>query len=247
MGQINSRGNRELSKIRNELRKFLTRVPIGDADDDHTLTHSLGAKSAMVIKSDLETILGPIDESDDLEWDKAIAVAKAGSGINIKNARTAEQRRVALNGDEQRHLDAEEVTMTSQKGVIPVIIAVALAAFLQGHVQSSINAGSLFARLLGVDMDNPVNSEVKDADWETGAMNASPFLVAALVGAPASLPTNYYIGRRGALMVSAWLIIASSIASAFAKTWQQLLGYRIIGGVGMSPSNRHCSPCCCRS
>ena len=247
MGQINSRGNRELSKIRNELRKFLTAAWTGDAWGDHTLTHPVGVESATVIKSDLETILGPIDESDDLQWDKAIAVAKAGSGINIKNARTAEQRRVALDGDEQRHLDAEEVTMTSQKGVIPVIIAVALAAFLQGHVQSSINAGSLFAELLGVDMDNPVNSEVKDGDWETGAMNASPFLVAALVGAPASLPTNYYIGRRGALMVSAWLIIASSIASAFAKTWEQLLGYRIIGGVGESSFSCHDPPRCCIS
>jgi hypothetical protein len=38
MGQINSRGNRELSKIRKELRKFLTGAPTGDAGSDHTLT-----------------------------------------------------------------------------------------------------------------------------------------------------------------------------------------------------------------
>lgn len=125
----------------------------------------------------------------------------------------------------------------SQKGMLPVILAVALAAFLQGHVQSSINAASLYADLLGVSEpagdSGPASTELSPRDWEIGAMNASSFLVAALLGAPASLPTNYYIGRRGSLIVSAVLIIVSSIASAFARNWIELLGFRVIGGVGM--------------
>lgn len=138
-----------------------------------------------------------------------------------------------MSEEESRHLEAERTKLSSQKGIIPVIVAVALAAFLQGHVQSSINAGSLFTKLLRVtEAKEGQSSHLFVGDWQTGAMNAIPFLVAAVLGAPASLPTNYYIGRRGSLMISAALIISSSIASAFATTWKELLGYRVIGGIG---------------
>ncbi|KAL2875899.1 hypothetical protein SGCOL_008895, partial [Colletotrichum sp. CLE4] len=56
---------------------------------------------------------------------------------------------------------------------------------------------------------------------------------AAIVGAPMSLPLNYWMGRRGAIAVAAALIFASSLASGFVHTWQQLLGVRIINGLGM--------------
>ncbi|WXC52845.1 hypothetical protein QX201_012512 [Fusarium graminearum] len=65
-----------------------------------------------------------------------------------------------------------------------------------------------------------------------GAMNAIPFLTAAFPGTVLSLPVNYCLGRRGALGLSALLIIASSIGSGFAHTWQQILGARVVGGIG---------------
>ncbi|CAF3453917.1 unnamed protein product [Fusarium graminearum] len=64
-----------------------------------------------------------------------------------------------------------------------------------------------------------------------GAMNAIPFLTAAFPGTVLSLPVNYCLGRRGALGLSALLIIASSIGSGFAHTWQQILGARVVGGI----------------
>lgn len=63
-------------------------------------------------------------------------------------------------------------------------------------------------------------------------MNAIPFLTAAFPGTVLSLPVNYCLGRRGALGLSALLIIASSIGSGFAHTWQQILGARVVGGIG---------------
>ncbi|CAG1964982.1 unnamed protein product [Fusarium graminearum] len=66
-----------------------------------------------------------------------------------------------------------------------------------------------------------------------GAMNAIPFLTAAFPGTVLSLPVNYCLGRRGALGLSALLIIASSIGSGFAHTWQQILGARVVGGIAM--------------
>jgi MFS family permease len=173
-----------------------------------------------------------------------------------------------------------------------IIWTVSLAAFLQGHVQSSINAGSLFAETVGITQPRLINLTASEsnvtfgfvqnainginngtykdtylddfipqngtyngtdpadttplglnmtglgatsiAKWQLGGMNAIPFLTAAFPGAPLSLPVNYCFGRRGALGISALLIIASSLGSAFASTWQQVLGARIVGGIGES-------------
>lgn len=133
-----------------------------------------------------------------------------------------------LDGEERRQLIAERERLFSQKGLVTIICTISLAAFLQGHVQSSINAGSLFART------NSTATGTNLTEWELGGMNASPFLGAALLGAPLSLPVNYCVGRRGALGLSAILIIASSIGAAFSQTWIQVLGARIIGGLGKS-------------
>jgi MFS family permease len=164
------------------------------------------------------------------EWNKAILVAKAGSDAILHvSAESNDDGRLVLTADEKDAIRNEQQKLSSQKGIIAILITVALAAFLQGHVQSSINAGSLYAQTL--HLAGP--GDPKLHDFQLGAMNASPFLTAALLGAPLSVPTNYYIGRRGSLLVSAVLIVASSLASAFAQTWIQLLGVRIIGGVGM--------------
>lgn len=132
-----------------------------------------------------------------------------------------------LDTEERKQLIAERERLFSQKGLVTIICTISLAAFLQGHVQSSINAGSLFARtdIKGTELN----------EWQLGGMNASPFLGAALLGAPLSLPVNYCVGRRGALGLSAILIVASSIGAAFSRTWIQVLGARIIGGLGKSP------------
>ncbi|CAI0655582.1 unnamed protein product, partial [Colletotrichum noveboracense] len=124
--------------------------------------------------------------------------------------------------DEQRKaLKAEREKTFSQSGMKIIIITVALAALLQGHVQASINAGSVFASLLGVSSDDGLQS---GKVWKLGAMNAAPYLAAALLGAPLSLPLNYWMGRRGAIAFAAAFIFASSLASAFIHTWYQLLG-----------------------
>lgn len=120
--------------------------------------------------------------------------------------------------------------------MLSIICTVSLAAFLQGHVQSSINAMSLFVETVGIGIEDhgetQGNGSSRTAQWQLGAMNAIPFLAAAFPGAPLSLPVNYCLGRRGALGLSALLIIASSIGSGFAKTWQQVLGARVVGGIG---------------
>ncbi|KAF4946659.1 hypothetical protein FGADI_11007 [Fusarium gaditjirri] len=134
-----------------------------------------------------------------------------------------------LTEDEKKCIRDEREHVFSQPGMPIIIITVCLAAFLQGHVQASINAADIYA----MDGSNPLHLPKGEETWTSGAMNAMPYFTAALLGSPMSLPINICIGRRGALTVSAFLIIASSIGSAFCQTWLELLLVRIIAGVAM--------------
>ncbi|KAF5538019.1 myo-inositol transport ITR1 [Fusarium phyllophilum] len=135
---------------------------------------------------------------------------------------------IDLTEDEKNCIRDEREHVFSQPGMPIIIITVSLAAFLQGHVQASINAADIYA----MDSTNPLDLP-EEKIWTSGAMNAMPYFTAALLGSPMSLPINICIGRRGALTISAFLIIASSIGSAFCQTWYQLLLVRIIAGVAM--------------
>ncbi|KAF5003939.1 hypothetical protein FDECE_9528 [Fusarium decemcellulare] len=185
--------------------------------------------------------------------------------------------RVTLEEKDIEALVNEREKLFSGKGMLVIILTVSLAAFLQGHFQSSVNAGSMFAETVGIDittrhiainldtsgrefdmrfitdgirgisngtyrddyfssrtgLDVTGHQPSKTAEWQLGGMNAIPFLVAAFPGAPLSLPVNYCFGRRGALVISAWLIVASSLGSAFATKWYHILGARVIAGLAM--------------
>ncbi|KIL94419.1 hypothetical protein FAVG1_02983 [Fusarium avenaceum] len=142
-----------------------------------------------------------------------------------------------LSQDEKDGIVAERERLFSQRGMLVTILTVSLAAFLQGHVQSSINAMSLFVETVGIDIKKQGeargNGANTTAQWQLGSMNAVPFFVAAFPGVLLSLPLNYCLGRRGSLALSALLIIASSVGSGFAITWQQILGARVVGGIAM--------------
>ena len=80
-------------------------------------------------------------------------------------------------------------------------------------------------------------------------VNAAPYMCSAIVyvlsfcwfaplifGASAcwfSDPLHNYLGRRGAIFVSAIFSILSPIGSAFSQTWEQLFVTRLLLGIGM--------------
>jgi len=139
---------------------------------------------------------------------------------------------VQLTADEKLALKREKDSLPSEPTMLVVILTVSLAAFLQGFVQSSINGASLYPETFGLKSDLTMSSPDPTPDWKLGAVNASPFLSAALVGCWLALPTNDLVGRRGSMAIAACLIFASSLGSVFCESWQQLLGVRIIGGIG---------------
>ncbi|KAM0284162.1 hypothetical protein ACHAQH_002152 [Verticillium albo-atrum] len=148
---------------------------------------------------------------------------------------------VQLRDDEKKALRRERDVPLGERGVWTIIATVSLAAFLQGHVQSSFNGGALYDGVFGLhtagDSDDREDTSTKldftGDDWKLGAANASPFLFAALLGCPLALPVNHYLGRKGGVAIAAFLIFVTSIASAFATTWYHLFGIRLINGIGM--------------
>ncbi|KAM0554046.1 hypothetical protein ACHAPJ_007121 [Fusarium lateritium] len=119
----------------------------------------------------------------------------------------------------------------SEKGMWMVILTVSLSAFLQGFVQSSHNGANLFADQWIQDSgDNPVNSRFAFA-------NAAVFFSAAVIGCPLAAPVNSLFGRRGAIILASFLILAASVGSAAipldGNSWALLGGIRLISGVGM--------------
>ncbi|KAF4417406.1 myo-inositol transport ITR1 [Fusarium acutatum] len=181
--------------------------------------NSLAGVSEPVLRKGIDTLCRDLPSLERDEVERAAEVAKNGNYYYrlSKGLITNLSPVVELTQDEKESLVAERERLFSQRGMLIVICTVSLAAFLQGHRQD----------------DTQSNGADSTAQWQLGGMNAIPFLTAAFPGAPLSLPVNYCLGRRGALGFSALLIIASSIGSAFAVTWQQILGARIVGGVAM--------------
>ncbi|KAF5553798.1 myo-inositol transport ITR1 [Fusarium mexicanum] len=202
--------------------------------------NSLAGVSEPVLRKGIDTLCRDLPSLEREEVERAAEVAKNGNYYYrlSKGLITNLSPVVELTQDEKESLVAERERLFSQRGMATIICTVSLAAFLQGHVQSSINAMSLFVETVGIYIQRQDDTQSNGADsaaqWQLGGMNAIPFLTAAFPGAPLSLPVNYCLGRRGALGLSALLIIASSIGSAFAVTWQQILGARIVGGVGLA-------------
>lgn len=176
----------------------------------------------------------------DVEYEDVLRAARVAKDIRTYDhvARNATQTNLLVKLDEQekKGLVSEHDELRGQfRKIFPVVLTVGCAAFLQGHVQASINCASLYAQwfeCLSPDCVDPREDWLWQ--WKLGAANASPWFAAALIGAPSSLLLNFWVGRRGAITVAALMILASSLGSAYVTSWQQLLCVRIVNGVGKS-------------
>jgi hypothetical protein len=84
---------------------------------------------------------------------------------------------VTLTEEERSALINEKDKLLAQsKGLIITVLTVSLAAFLQGHVQSSINGATLFFPQI-----YHIEGTATKKNYIVGATNAAPFLFAAVV------------------------------------------------------------------
>ncbi|KAK8092546.1 MFS general substrate transporter [Apiospora kogelbergensis] len=151
---------------------------------------------------------------------------------------------VALEEEELEALMNERDKLFSERDIMKVTVVVCSAAFLQGHVQASFNSSSLYPKELGVySLSGATDAENIGAQWALGGLNAVPWFAAAILGCTLAPVVNNLFGRKGAIAISASLILVSSIVSGliplFEKDytwidrWRLLFSIRIINGIGM--------------
>ncbi|KAF4581983.1 sugar porter (SP) family MFS transporter [Ophiocordyceps camponoti-floridani] len=108
------------------------------------------------------------------------------------------------------------------------IITCSIGAAVQGWDQTGSNGANLqFPAALGIG-----STQIQDKIL-VGLVNAAPYIGTALFGCWLSDPINNYFGRRGTIFVAANFCLWPVLACAFCDTWVQLLGCRLLLGVGM--------------
>ena len=113
------------------------------------------------------------------------------------------------------------------------IIICSLGAAVQGWDQTGSNGANLsFPVEFGIAAAAGEPNHDRD-NWLVGLVNAAPYIASAFVGCWCSDPLNYLVGRRGAIFVSALILIVTPIGGALTQTWQQLFACRFLMSIGM--------------
>lgn len=85
----------------------------------------------------------------------------------------------------------------------------------------------------GANLTFPQEFGILNDEWLKGVINAAPYIASAGLGCWLSDPINNLIGRRGCIFITALILLATPIGSAFTHSWQTLLVVRLILGIGM--------------
>ncbi|THW76762.1 hypothetical protein D6D17_10408 [Aureobasidium pullulans] len=124
-----------------------------------------------------------------------------------------------------------------------LLIAVAcnsIAAAVQGWDQTGTNGANLFwPDDFGISIaDCGSKDALKDRECGknsllVGLVNAAPYIIITLFAWWISDPLNHYLGRRKTIFLGAMLSLIAPLASSVTQNWSQLLGCRLVLGVGM--------------
>ncbi|KAJ0426043.1 hypothetical protein BJY00DRAFT_272800 [Aspergillus carlsbadensis] len=111
------------------------------------------------------------------------------------------------------------------------IILCSIGAAVQGWDQTGSNGANLkMPEDLGIPETGP---HAERNQWLVGVVNAAPYIASAVIGCWLSDPCNYYLGRRGAIFISAIFCLISPFGQAVSQTWPQLFITRALLGIGM--------------
>ncbi|KAK0554663.1 hypothetical protein OC846_001997 [Tilletia horrida] len=119
------------------------------------------------------------------------------------------------------------------------IFLCSIGAATQGWDQTGSNGANLsFPLEFGINDSDFLapgvpNPKAYDHSWLVGLVNASPYIASALVGCWLSDPLNNYFGRRGAIFITAVILVITPICSGLTQNWYQLFIVRFLLGIGM--------------
>ncbi|PWN47406.1 sugar transporter [Violaceomyces palustris] len=143
-----------------------------------------------------------------------------------------------LNSDQKAALDHEREHKWSHPLTLYLtIFCCSIGAATQGWDQTGSNGANLsFPQEFGIPTGkNPLTGEdyPESHEWLVGLVNAAPYIASALVGCWLSDPLNNFFGRRGCIFITAIILVATPIGSAFTHSWETLFVVRLILGIGM--------------
>ncbi|KAF2107090.1 major facilitator superfamily domain-containing protein [Lophiotrema nucula] len=163
--------------------------------------------------------------------------------VLIFGARLARDKHEALSRYDNEITDLEKALLQDEnektagfwkqsKFFRATIMTASLGGMIQGWTQS-VNNGTIYGMPedLGLQITKP--SKTPDL-WVFGMLNAIPLLSAGLFGTTLADPLQeYYLGRRGSIMVSAAITIATTIGASVTHTVGQLAACRAINGIAL--------------
>lgn len=125
------------------------------------------------------------------------------------------------------------------------VVICSIGAAVQGWDQTGSNGANLsFPIAFGIPdtaelEDGSPNPDAETNLWLVGVINAAPYIASAFLGCWLSDPLNFYLGRRGAIFVSAIFLILTPIGSAVSQTWEQLFVTRLLSKCPRRNSSAH--------
>ncbi|TIA90860.1 hypothetical protein E3P92_02372 [Wallemia ichthyophaga] len=111
-----------------------------------------------------------------------------------------------------------------------LVACCSVGAVVQGMDETVINGAQLF-----YPQDLNINPDVDV--WLFGLVNSAPYLACAVLGCWLTSPLNRFFGRRGTIMITAFLSFATCIWSAVTNSWQHLFVSRLVLGLGIGPKS----------
>ncbi|KAF2766790.1 hypothetical protein EJ03DRAFT_168353 [Teratosphaeria nubilosa] len=142
----------------------------------------------------------------------------------------------SLTADEKDALRDEARTRWKHPLSLYVTIVVcSIGAAVQGWDQTGSNGANLsFPVEFGIGKGETKGDPHQNRDsWLVGLVNAGPYIGSAFIGCWLSDPLNNYLGRRGAIFISAVFCVLTPIGGALTQTWEELFITRLLMGIGM--------------
>eukprot|EP00026_Physarum_polycephalum_P005773 Phypoly_transcript_05811.p1 GENE.Phypoly_transcript_05811~~Phypoly_transcript_05811.p1 ORF type:complete len:545 (+),score=68.22 Phypoly_transcript_05811:139-1773(+) len=140
----------------------------------------------------------------------------------------------AVGGTEYSAHERESVTgevhnRWKQPAMLYFLVTIgAMAAVAQGMDETVVNGAQLyFQREFGITHNQNIQ----------GLVNSAPYLAAGLIGSFLSIPLNSFSGRRGTIFICMLITTGASFWEAFSPSWQQLLGARLLLGLGIGAAS----------
>ncbi|KAJ1322959.1 MFS transporter SP family solute carrier family 2 (myo-inositol transporter) member 13 [Microdochium nivale] len=150
-------------------------------------------------------------------------IAAPGAAHHIPMLRRSDRARTKVE-DEALKNENQGALVSLTKDTILTLATCAIGALVQGWSQENI---------VGANNHWPRELEVAGRLEIYAAVNAISYFTASFCGVWLTDPLSSQLGRRGALFCSALCSFIAPIGAAGSNSWELLLAFRVIQGIGM--------------